>query len=178
MKYRQLGAACLALCCACEGVAQPVSGERVLDSFVRCRTIAAVDARLACFEQATTALERDVKARNVTVLDRQDVTKARRSLFGFTVPRIALFGGGDGPDSQPEERAQFSELNTTIVSARPAGNGRIELRLAEEDAVWVTTDPMPFPPKAGAKIRIRKGSLGNYFLSIDGERSVRGMRLR
>ena len=171
----------LLVCCSCEAIAQPASAERVLQSFSRCRAAATPAARLDCFEQATTALENEVKAKNVTILDRQDVTKARKSLFGFTVPRIAMFGNeekrGDGKDAA-DERAEFDELNTTIASVRPAENGRVELRLAESDAVWVTTDPVPFPPRPGAKIRIRKGALGNYFISVAGERSVRGMRVR
>ena len=181
MGKRRPAAFALLICCSCEVTAQPTSAERVLQSFSGCRAVAAADARLRCFEEATTALENQVSAKKVTILDREDVTKARKSLFGFTVPRIALFGGGDGPSGATDKRddqPEFNELNTTIVSVRPGGNGRVELRLAEDDAVWMTTDPVPFPPKPGAKIRIRKGALGNYFLTIDGARSVRGMRLR
>jgi hypothetical protein len=178
MRMRHLGALALFLCCTCEAGAQTNSADRVLQSFSRCRTATDAAARLDCFERATTALESEVNARKVTILDQADVRKARKSLFGFTVPRIALFGGNDAPDAKNEEPAEFTELNTVVVSARPGSNGRVELRLAEESAVWTTTDPMPFPPKPGAKIRIRKGALGNYFLSVDGARSVRGMRLR
>lgn len=153
---------------------QSSGGNAVLQSFVQCRSIVAPEARLACFEQATSALEKAVGAKEVTLLDRQDVRKARRSLFGFTLPRIGLFGGGDGDDKE----ASAEPLETTIVGSRALANGRYELRLAEEDAVWATTDPMSFPPKAGSKVRIRRGALGNYFIAIDGERSIRGVRVR
>jgi hypothetical protein len=110
----------------------------------------------------------------VQIIDRADVRKARRSLFGFTLPRINLFGSGEG---EPGVEA-FTEITTTVQSARPVANGRVEIRLADgNDAVWQTTEPMNFPPKAGAKIRIRKGALGNYFIAVDG-RSYRGMRVR
>lgn len=179
--------ACIAvICCGCEGVvqqagaqqaeAQQMSSGSVVASLARCRAIPAPDARLACFDAAAAAIETAVKAKDVTIVDRQDIRTARRSLFGFSVPHIPLFGGGDR-DAGPKTD-DFAELNTTIASARAVDNGRIELRLADGDAVWRTTDPMPFPPRAGAKVRIRQGAMGNYFIAISGERSVRGVRVR
>lgn len=162
--------------CSCEGIAQTGSADRVLESLTKCRAVPAADARLACFEQATAALEGAVRSKDVHIVDRQDIRQARRSLFGFTIPRVALFGEGDR--GEKTEEPDFDEINTTIVSARSLDNNRAELRIADNDAVWVTVDPMPFPPKPGAKVRIRKGTLGTYFIAVSGERSVRGMRLR
>jgi hypothetical protein len=159
------------------GPAGAQSSDGVLKGFSDCRAVVAADARLACFDKAAAALESAVKSKEVRIVDRQEVRKARRSLFGFTIPKLALFGGADG-DETPEETASFSEINTTVESARAVENGRVEIRLVGEEAVWRTTDPMPFPPRSGAKIRIRKGALGNYFIAIAGERSVRGMRIR
>jgi hypothetical protein len=150
------------------------AGERVLQSFAQCRAVTDAQQRLACFDKAATALEQAVKAKDVRIVDRSDVRRARRSLFGFTLPRIDLFGPEDGRDQQED----FAEVNTTVAGVRAVANNRLEIRLADESgAVWQTTDPMNFPPKAGAKIRIRRGTLGNYFLNIDGK-SVRGMRVR
>ncbi len=153
---------------------QSSGGDAVLQSFVKCRAVAAPEARLACFEGATTTLETAMAAKEVTVLDKQDVRKAKRSLFGFTLPRIGLFGGG-----RDEDRGEgFETLETTIAGSRALPNGRYELSLTEGDAVWATTDPMGFPPRSGAKVRIRKGALGNYFIAIAGERTIRGIRVR
>ena len=164
-----------AVCCAAQASAQTGSSERVLRSFTDCRAIAAADARLACFDKAAASLEAAVRAKDVTIVDRQDLRKARRSLFGFTLPKIDLFGGKGRSEDKSDD---FTEINTSVASARPVANGRVEIRLADEsEAVWQTTDPMNFPPRAGAKIRIRAGAMGNYFLFVDG-RSYRGMRLR
>lgn len=152
------------------------AGERVLRSFAQCRAIADAGTRLDCFDKAAGALEQAVKAKDVRIVDRNDATKVRRSLFGFALPRVNLFGGGDGAADAREP--EFTEINTTIAAARAVGHDRVEIRLADETgAVWQTTDPLPFTPKAGTKIRIRKGTLGSYFMNIGG-RSVRGMRLR
>lgn len=176
MNGQNLLAAIAMICCSSEGFAQEMSSGGVMASLGHCRTIQADPARLACFDAAAIAIDSAVKAKDVTIVDRQDIRKARRSLFGFSVPHIPLFGGGDR-DGGPKTD-DFTELNTTIVSARPMDNGRLELRLAESDAVWMTTDPVPFPPKAGAKVRIRQGAMGNYFIAISGQRSVRGIRVR
>ena len=150
------------------------AGDRVLQSLTRCRGIADSEERLACFDKATGALEQAVQAKQVRIVDQEDIRKTRRSLFGFTVPRIGLFGDRDGEEDRPE----FTEINTVVASSRALGNGRVEIRLAgEESAVWQTTEAMNFPPKTGDAIRIRKGSLGNYFINVGG-RSVRGMRVR
>lgn len=150
------------------------SADGVRTSFARCRAITAADARLECFDKAAAALDTAIATKEIAIVDRQEVRKAQRSLFGFTIPRIALFGGGD--DKEPRE--EFTEINTTITSVTPIANGRVQLKLAEGDAVWATTEPMAFPPKIGRKVRIRRGALGNYFIAVDGERSVRGMRVR
>jgi len=178
MRTMRWAAAAALSCCAATGQAQSGPGERVLQGLRDCRAITTAEARLACFDKATAALEAAVQAKDVRIVDRQEIRKARRSLFGFTIPRVALFGGGDGDDDDAKEDADaFTEINTTVASARAVDNGRVEIRLVGEDAVWRTTDPMAWPPKSGAKIRIRKGTLGNYFIAVDG-RSVRGMRIR
>lgn len=155
-------------------LAQDSAGTRVLQSFAQCRSIAASDERLACFDKAAGALEQAVKTKEVRILDKEDVKRTRRSLFGFTLPRVGIFGERD----EDGEKEEFTEINTTVSSARQLPNGRVELRLTDEpDAVWQTTEGMTFPPKQGDKIRIRKGAIGSYFITVGG-RSYRGMRVR
>lgn len=156
--------------------AQKSSSDTVLQSFSACRAIPVAETRLDCFDKAASALESAVRAKDITIVNRQEVRKARRSLFGFAIPRLGLFGGDRDDDAT--DGPEFTELNTTIVSVGSLANGRLQLRLAEGEAVWATTDPVPFPPRPGAKVRIRRGALGNYFIAIDGQRSVRGMRIR
>ena len=149
------------------------AGSRVLLSFSQCRAITDPTQRLDCFDKAAGALEQAVKANDVRIVDRGDIRKARRSLFGFTLPRIGLFGRDDDDKEPP-----FSEINTTVASSRQIANGRVEIRLADDSgAVWQTTESLTFPPKTGAKVRIRQATLGSYFMQIDGK-SVRGMRVR
>ena len=159
--------------------AQTAASSRVFEPFARCRAIPAAQARADCFDAAARELEGAVKSKDITIVDRQEVRTARRSLFGFTLPQIGLFDGGDRDDNgKTPAREEIKEIESTITSARSVANGRVEFRIADGDAMWTTTDPMAFPPKPGDKVRIRRGTLGNYFIAVAGQRSVRGMRLR
>ncbi len=182
MKTRAIAAILAFGTLASQAHAQTAGQTTVFEPFARCRTVPEAEARANCFDVAARALEAAVAAKDVTIVNRQDVRAARRSLFGFTLPRIGLFGTNDrdqaGGAAPENDREDFKEIETTITSVRSVANGRLELRIAEGDALWMTTDPMPFPPKPGRKVRIRKGTMGNYFIAVEGERSVRGMRLR
>lgn len=154
--------------------AQDRASSRVVQSFAQCRAIAAPAERLACFDKAAAALEQAVQTKEVRILDKDDVRRTRRSLFGFQLPRVGLFNEGD----EEAKKEEFTEINTTVESARQVQGGRVEIRLSgEDDAVWQTTEAVTFPPKAGDKIRIRRGAIGSYFINFGG-RSVRGMRVR
>lgn len=153
--------------------AEPSSSDRVLHDFGECRATADAAARLACFEKTYDAFEKAVKAKEVTIIDKADVRQAKRSLFGFALPHIDLFSG-----VKTDAGDDFTEINTTVASAREVEHGRVEIRLADDSgAVWQTTDPMPFPPRPGDKIRIRQGTLGSYFLNSGGK-TYRGARVR
>ncbi|QJU59660.1 hypothetical protein HL653_19570 [Sphingomonas sp. AP4-R1] len=168
-----LGAALF--CAVSASAAEPKSADRVLRDFGTCRSTPDAAARLACFEKTFDSFEQAVKSKEVTIVDKADMRQAKRSLFGFTLPKLDLFNG-DG--AKADKADEFSEINTTVASARAVDNGRAEITLADESgAVWRTTDPMKWPPRPGDKIRIREASLGSYFLSMGG-RSYRGLRVR
>ena len=151
------------------------AGDAIVRDFAKCRSISQAEARLACFDTTAGQIETAIQSKTLTVVDRGDIRKARRSLFGFNLPRIGLFSSDDGGQTKD---AEFVEINSTVASASAAPNGRAIIRLADDSAaVWQTTDPVNFLPKVGAPIRIRKGSMGTYFLAVD-HGSYRGLRVR
>src|SRR4051812_31770806 len=114
MRIRLTIAAGVLLCCTPGFAAGPKSSARVLQDFGACRAKPDAAARLACFETTFDTFEKAVNTKEVTIVDRQDMREARRSLFGFTLPKIDLFGG-NGPRSGPAD--DFTEINTTVASA-------------------------------------------------------------
>ena len=138
-----------------------------------CRQIPDAARRVACYDAASAALVNATTSGQVRVVDRNEVRRARRSLFGFSLPRLPWFSGDDS-QLDPDDR-----LDSTIKSAwllRGAGRYRIVLA---DNAVWETTESKLnwIAPRPGQKITILKGMLGNYFLSVDGQVGLRGKRV-
>jgi hypothetical protein len=136
-----------------------------------CRDIADPTARLACFDREVGELSTADQAREITFTDRETAKKARRGLFGFNFPKLGGIFGGD--------EDEVKEIETTIRSASIDRSGKYTL-VMEDDAVWVQIDTtrLPRQPKAGQKVKIKVATMGSYFASVDGGRSIRMKRDR
>lgn len=158
---------------ASPAAAQERPAGNVVDAVAACRDIADSAARLACFDQASAALVAAREKKDVVVLDRNEVQKTRRSLFGFTLPRIKLFGGGDDKDN-PEDISEING-NVTGVSAVSADRWTVTL---DDDTRWITTESARgFPPRAGETVRIRRAALGSYDASFNKRRTIKVRRI-
>ncbi|MBA2919193.1 hypothetical protein GON01_14935 [Sphingomonas sp. MAH-20] len=136
-----------------------------------CRAIADNAQRLACYDQAAGALLQSVERKETVVLDKQAVTKTKRSLFGFSLPRLPFFGN-DKDDKEDE----FTQIEEPITTVRSIGYGRFRFTLGD-GATWETTEGINAFPKPGQKVLIKKGLMGSYFIKFEGNRSVKGMRV-
>ncbi|WP_242097906.1 hypothetical protein [Sphingomonas sp. CROZ-RG-20F-R02-07] len=161
-----LGATALA---SFAGAEVPKAGE--VAAIAQCRAVADSTARLACFDKAAAQLQQALDRKTLTVLDQEGVRQTKRSLFGFALPSIPLFGRSD-----ETKRDEFTEIETTATQVRSIGNGKFEF-LLPDGAHWQTTDPSSMDPRSGVKLRIKKGALGSYFMFVDHERPVRGRRV-
>ena len=152
---------------------KPAPASPLVTAIDRCRQIADGVQRLACYDNAAGALVKATNSGEVSVVDRTEVRRVRRSLFGFSMPRLPFFSG----DTTAGE-AQ-NQLESTITSVRALNNGYYRLVIADNNAVWETSDSsISFdPPRAGQKIVILRGPLGSYFLRINGQIGVRGRRV-
>ena len=169
-------AATLALCAALSvSSAAPAQSKRqrapLVEALANCRGERDDAARLRCYDTAAAALTDATAQGKLVVIDQEDVRKTRRSLFGFSVPKLPFFSGDDSAGEQQ------SEITAKLdrVSALP--HGKWQLRL-EDGALWETTEVSAFtrPPRAGNEVVIKRGALGNYFLRINGQRGIRGRR--
>lgn len=165
---------------AAPGVAQSGRGvsnspqSRHLGAIEACRAIQADAARLACFDREAGALVSASRSGELSVVNRADMRTARRSLFGFALPKLPFFAGDKSADEVPDT------LDSTIVSAQSIANDRYRIKIAAGDAVWETTESRMnlSAPRAGEKIVISKGALGSYFLRINGQNGVKGRRIK
>lgn len=139
-----------------------------------CRTIAEDAARLACYDREVGALQQAEANDEVVIVDKEVVTKARRDLFGFSLPKIDLFRKRD-KGAQPEEIRQIED---SLAAFRTDSTGRALITLAN-GARWMQTDNTPVlgAPKAGDKVVIETAALGSFKASIGGRRAIRVKRL-
>lgn len=143
-----------------------------LSAINACRTIEADSERLACYDREVTSFTRAAQEGEVRVVDREDAKKARRSLFGFSLPFKDIFGGDDKEDVQ-------QTLVSTVTSVRPLRGGEYQFRIEEGDAVWETTNsPARLrAPQVGDKVEFKKALFNSYWISFDGQIGVKGKRV-
>lgn len=147
--------------------ARPVQIQKLYS----CRDIADSSARLACFDREVGELSSADQAREITFTDRETAKKARRGLFGFSFPKLGGIFGGD--------EDEVKEIETTIRSVSTDRSGKYRLEM-DDDAVWVQIDTtnLPHQPKAGQKVKIKVATMGSYFASVNGGRTIRMKRDR
>jgi hypothetical protein len=136
----------------------------------RCQAVTDDAARLRCFDASVAQLLGASRAGQVSVIDQQQAREVRRSLFGFSVPKLAIFGGGDGEEAK--------ELTAKVTRVRQSPDGRYTVQL--EGGAWWETVQRPDTgegPRIGGTVRLRKAALGSYFMNIDGNRAVRARRV-
>lgn len=138
-----------------------------------CRAITDGGQRLACFDRETAALVQSIEKNEMVVLDKQAVRNTKRSLFGFTLPRLPFLGERDG---DKEEEAEFQQIDTPIKTVRGIGYNKFRFTI-DEGAIWETTEGINAFPKPGEKVLIKKGLMGSYFIKFEGSRSVKGRRV-
>jgi hypothetical protein len=147
------------------------NGENLIDAVTQCRAIAESAGRLACFDRASSALEAARAGDGLAVLSRDEVAEKRRSLFGFQLPTINLFGRSG------EKMPEIQNFESSVSTVTRSGRDRWVVRLAD-GSTWKTTEPSRFPPRIGDLVNIRRAALGTFVASFDGDRSLRIERLQ
>jgi hypothetical protein len=159
------------------GLAAPVTAAdeppAAIKALGACRTIGDNAQRLACYDREAEALVRSVERNETVVLDKQEVRKTKRSLFGFSLPKLPFFGGDRDPD---QEAPEFTQIETPIKTVRNIGYGKFRFTV-DDGALWETTEGINAFPKPGEKVVIKKGLMGSYFIRFEGARSVKGRRV-
>ena len=151
---------------------KPVPTPAVVSGVLACRTIADSTARLACFDDRVKAFEDAKNRRQIVIVDEPEIRTARRGLFGFSLPKLKIFGNDDAED-------ELKRLETTITDVGHARDGNWLISLAE-GGQWLQTDlrVLALSPKLGNKVSITRGALGSYFVSINGQPAIKMSRVK
>ena len=171
---RRLIASLAALAIAAPAVAKdreaPPRPSQIQELY-NCRDIADPAARLACFDREVGELQAADTKREISFADRETAKKTRRGLFGFSFPKLGGIFGGD--------EDEVREIDTVIKSVSMNQSGKYTMTM-EDGAVWsqIDTTVLPRQPKPGQKIHIKTATMGSYFASVEGGRSIRMKRDR
>ncbi|WP_336969521.1 hypothetical protein [Sphingobium aromaticiconvertens] len=161
-----------------DALAAPPSQPRP-EIFVRlldCRTITDSAARLACYDRQVGAMETASQNDEVVVLDKEELKKTRRSLFGFSLPKLPFLGDNDG-DQAEGAQTEFTTIEAKLSAVRNLGYGKWSFRL-DDGAEWQTTEAIPTrSPKTGMAIKIKRAAMGSFMGSVNGWPSVRMKRV-
>lgn len=143
----------------------------------QCRTIIESAARLACYDQAAQRFSSALASGDIAIVERDQIRRARRSLFGFSVADLPFIG--EGKEAAPRDKGAPRELVTTLESFSSQGNGRFRFTVTDANALWETTESAPLnDPRRGETVTIKRGALGSFFAQIGKQRWVRARRIR
>lgn len=150
----------------------PSPPPQAYQKLAACKAVASPEARLACYDHELVEFDKATSAGEIVMTDKATLQATKRGLFGFSLPSLNLFGGGDGADG-------FSEIESTIESARSLGYDGWRVTLPD-GAIWEQSDKqrLVMDPKPGQKVRIRRSALGSYMVNIDGQNAIRMRRIR
>jgi len=150
------------------------AGEKpeIIERLFDCRKIDNPTERLACFDREVAAVEQAEESNDIVIADREGMQEARRGLFGFILPNVKLFGGGE------EGVEDIDEIEAVIASAGRTRSGKMLITL-EDGARWVQTDNTPVlgTIDPGDTVTIEKAALGSYKAKIGRKRAFRVKRL-
>jgi hypothetical protein len=109
----------------------------------------------------------------VVVVDREQLRKTRKTLFGLVLPNLSIFGD-DNADQEG-----ITNLETTIktVSRNPYGRWIFDLA---EGGRWMQNDSrnLAVDAKPGQPISIRRAAMGSYLANVNKQTAIRVERLR
>ena len=145
-----------------------------VDALLNCSAVSDQAMRLACYDREVGRLKQAVTQRDLVILDRGEVRRARRSLFGFTMPSMKIFGKGE----TPAEAADVARLDTRISAVSRAPDYGLYLLKLAEGGTWQTIEAdRNFDVQPGQTIVIQRGLIGNYNAKVGGGRAFRVKRV-
>jgi hypothetical protein len=147
----------------------------------KCRAIADVTERAACYDKAVDALQTAETSGQVVVVDAVKVQQLKREAFGFDLPSLPALSAvipnislstlvgeraGAADANEPDVREANLDIETIEIDAR----GNRVFRMANGQ-VWRELNATgAWTPKQGPmKAEIKLGAMGSYLLRVNGK---------
>lgn len=144
--------------------------DAYITSLKSCQPITDDAERLSCYDAAVGRVVAASDEGEVRIIDREDATNTKRRLFGFSVPKLGLFGEGDAEED-------IEVLQSTITKVAFSGRNTVLLTI-EDGAVWrIQGAKKALLAKPGDKVEFKEAALGSYFVRINGQNGEKGRRI-
>lgn len=145
-----------------------VARPEAYKALIKCKDILDNKQRLTCFDAASLQMQQATDAKDIVILDRSEVRKTRKSLFGFFLPKLPFFD-----DDKGEE---FTNIETTFTSVSDIGYGKWQFEIPD-GGKWQTTESTKNFLRVGQKVKIRQGAVGGFLMQIGNGGFVRVRRI-
>lgn len=138
-----------------------------VQAVIDCKAIADDAKRLACYDQAVSAMSAAEQNGDLVSLDRQQRQTVRKQAFGFVLPSLSMFDAG-------EKGEGVDRIDETVASASEDAYGKWTLRM-QDGAVWrqIDDEMLSRRPHAGSAVVIRRAMIGSYMAIVDGQPGIR-----
>ncbi|MCA1653786.1 MAG: hypothetical protein ABR588_03380 [Sphingomicrobium sp.] len=148
----------------------PDSGTpQSISRLLACRQLTDAAARLGCFDGESARVATGIASKDLVVVDRERARVAGRSMFGFSIPNFGGLFGSEG---------EIKSIEGTITSVAHNPYGGWLLRL-DDNSLWSQTDDsiLGLSPRVGNKVTVRRGALGSFQLSVNGQPGLKVTRV-
>jgi hypothetical protein len=149
----------------------PESGKSAqVQKLLSCRALTEAAERLACFDRESQAIEGAIARKDLVFIDRERATATKKALFGFSIPSFGgLFGGDED---------EVKQIEGEIASVRRSPDGGITVQLVDK-SVWMQVDDamLGVAPRKGDKVAVKRGTLGSFWLTVNGRQGFKVKRV-
>ena len=151
-----------------------VSNTPLIGKLETCTAITDDAERLACFDREVGALGGATADGAVRVVETDDIKKARKKLFGYSLPNVGLFASDGEEDEEASKR-----LTSTVTKVRQVSSKEWHFWIKEGNAKWrVKSTSVRFrAPKVGDEVEFKPATMGTYWIRLNGRKGARGNRI-
>jgi hypothetical protein len=151
------------------------SKKSPLDEIYKCINITEGEDRLACFDASVASLQMKEEKKELLAIDAEQAREIERDSFGLSLPslpKIGLFSRGSDADGEKIDDTQIYNVKSYRKTHRGLivvmQNGHVWQQSNSNDPGWI--------PKGDLVAKIKKASLGSFFLTLENEKGQAGRK--
>lgn len=146
----------------------------VIGKLESCTAITDDTERLACFDREVGALVGATNDGELRVVETEEITEARKKLFGYSIPDVGIFEA-----ATEEEKKESKRLVSKVTKVRQVSSSEWHFWIEEGNAKWrIKSTSIRFrAPKVGDEVEFKPATMGTYWIRVNGRKGVRGNRI-